>query len=343
MNPAAPSAPSFADVLADRSAPPRVLDGGLGTHLADRGLDVTGELWSAQILRERPEEVRAAHADFFAAGAQVATSCSYQVTADGLARAGAAPAELEQLLRASVDLARQAADAPAAAGTDGDARAEGSRGDGDPGAAPAVRGSALRLVAASIGPYGAGPGAGTEYDGAYGLSARELAAWHRPRLEILADTAADVLLAETVPSIREVEALAGELEGLRVPAMLSMTVREGALGDGTDLREAARVLRGSSLVAVGVNCCPVPDAVAALRILAEELDVPLLAYPNSGEVWDQVHRRWLPGEPGADLPGAVPQLAAAGARLIGGCCRVGPAQIARVAGAVAQQQGPSAG
>lgn len=311
MSPAARPPLPLPDALAREDLPPVVLDGGLGTHLADRGLDVTGVLWSAQILRDRPEEVRAAHADFFAAGAQVATTCSYQVTADGLAAAGAAPAEAEALLRASVDLARQAADA----------------------AGPGAQG-APRWVAASVGPYGAGPGAGTEYDGAYGIGVRELAAWHRPRLEILADTPADLLLAETVPSILEVEALLGELERIGRPAALSMTVRGDRLGDGTPLREAARLLRGSGLAAVGVNCCPVPDAVAAVEVLAEELDLPLLACPNSGEEWDHVRRRWLPGREGADLPAAVAALARAGARLIGGCCRVGPAQIGRVAAAV---------
>lgn len=65
-----------------------VLDGGLGTHLAARGNDISGELWSAAILNEHPDEVRAAHEDFFNAGAQVATTCSYQVTLMGLRRLG---------------------------------------------------------------------------------------------------------------------------------------------------------------------------------------------------------------------------------------------------------------
>ena len=72
---------------------------------------MTGQLWSAQILREKPAEIVAAHADFFDAGAQVATTCSYQVCADGLAAAGGNASEAEGLLRRSVDLARDAAQA----------------------------------------------------------------------------------------------------------------------------------------------------------------------------------------------------------------------------------------
>lgn len=285
---------------------PVVLDGGLGTHLADRGLDVTGALWSAEVLRSRPEEVRAAHRDFLDAGAQVLTTCSYQVSADGLAAVGADPTEAEDLLRTSVRLARETAD-----------EVEGPR-----------------WVVASIGPYGAGPGRGTEYDGDYGLTVAELRAWHRDRIAVLDDTGADLLLAETVPSIREVEALVDELDGRRTPAALSLTVRGTVLGDGTPVSEAARILAGSSLVAVGVNCCTVPDALTAHAILREHSDLPLMAYPNSGESWDHEARAWREGSAEQDLVASAPGLLGAGVRLLGGCCRVGPEQISRLATSV---------
>lgn len=300
---------NFRDALNAEGTGPIILDGGLGTHLADRGNDVTGELWSAQILMDRPDEVRAAHQDFFAAGAQVATTCSYQVSRDGLEQAGSA-GQFETMLRTSVALAKEAA-------TD---NAQDS----------------ARWVAASVGPYGAGPGAGTEYDGAYDLDAAELAQWHRERLAILAGTGADVIIFETVPSMAEVEALTLLAKDLELPAILSVNVRADergqiVLGDGTDLRVAAKLVAESGVWAgVGVNCCPVPQAVAALRILGEETGLPLSAYPNSGETWDHEARVWVPGTEGNDLPSAVPELIAAGARLIGGCCQVSPEQITRV-------------
>jgi homocysteine S-methyltransferase len=62
--------------------------------------------------------------------------------------------------------------------------------------------------------------------------------------------------------------------------------------------------------------------------------VPVVAYPNSGERWDAAARRWT-GTPG--LPAdAVRDWLDAGARLVGGCCRVGPAAIARLATVVDQ-------
>lgn len=287
-----------------------VLDGGLGTHLEARGNNITGALWSAQILRDRPEELLAAHTDFLRAGAQVATTASYQVTYGGLAETGGTVGEVEALLRRSVDVARRAVDTASRA---------------DP--------TTLRWVAASVGPYGAGPGLGTEYDGDYGLGAAELAAWHRPRIQILADAGADVLIAETVPSILEVEALAEDLADAALPALLSVTVADGRLRDGTLLTEVTRILDGVANVgAVGVNCCRAEDALDAVRTLAEDTDRPLIAYPNSGERWNRRTRAWEPRDPGGLTPvGAVPALLDAGVRLIGGCCRVGPREIEAMA------------
>ncbi|MCJ7858457.1 homocysteine S-methyltransferase [Corynebacterium kalidii] len=294
--------------MTDPSLPCLILDGGLGTHLADRGNDVTGSLWSAQILRDDPSEIVAAHRDFFAAGADVATTCSYEVTVGGLLHAGVPTAEVEDvaesLLRQSVQLAVHAA-------------------DGD------------HVIAASVGPYGAGPGQGTEYDGAYGLTAAQLAAWHRRRIGILADTGADLLFAETVPSVLEVEALAGELDRAGRPAVLSVTVTPGdgrMLSDGTDLQEVAAIVSGStSIRAVGVNCGSVADVLAGVRRLAEFTDLPLAAYPNSGERWDHVNRVWVPRETGGlGLIDAVPDFLEAGVHLLGGCCRVTPREITAI-------------
>ena len=69
------------------AAGPVVLDGGLSTELEARGHDVSSALWSARLLRDDPAAIVAAHAAFAAAGAQVATTASYQATVEGFARA----------------------------------------------------------------------------------------------------------------------------------------------------------------------------------------------------------------------------------------------------------------
>src|SRR3954451_3407678 len=176
---------------------PVVLDGGLSTELESRGHDVSSALWSARLLRDDPEAIVAAHAAFAAAGAQVATTASYQATLDGVAAAGIGGGEARRLIAASVHLAREG-------------QATG-RGEG--------------WVAGSVGPYGAFLADGSEYTGGYAdrLSVAELREVHRPRLDGLAEAAADVLACETVPAAAEAEALLAEVAALGVPAWLSLT------------------------------------------------------------------------------------------------------------------------
>ncbi|GAB7042089.1 MULTISPECIES: homocysteine S-methyltransferase [Catenuloplanes] len=284
----------FADALATG---PLVLDGGLATQLEAGGADLSGELWSARLLRDDPAAIVAAHTAYLRAGADVLTTASYQATLPGFARAGIAAPEAAALLHRSVALARETA-----------------------------RGRAW--VAASAGPYGAMLADGSEYRGNYGLSVRELAAFHRPRLEILAEAAPDVLALETVPDAREAEALLTALDGLGVPAWLSFTVAGTRTRAGQPLAEAVALTAGvDAIVAVGVNCCDPADAAAAVPVARQASGgKPVVVYPNSGETWDATARAWT-GDP---LPPEIPP----GAALVGGCCRVGPAAIEAVARAI---------
>jgi homocysteine S-methyltransferase len=193
-------------------------------------------------------------------------------------------------------------------------------------------------VAASVGPYGALLADGSEYTGAYGRSVAELRAFHRPRLQVLAEACAEVgdavLAVETIPSLAEVEALAAELDGLGVPAWLSVTPSGDRLRTGEPLLEAF-ALAGTvpEVVAVGVNCCEPDDVDRALELAATaDLGVPVIAYPNTGEGWDAKARAWT-GAPTLDADRAR-AWRDDGARALGGCCRVGPALLSLVAEAV---------
>ena len=282
-----------------------VADGGLATELEARGNDVSGSLWSARLLMDAPEQVRDAHLAFFRAGAVIATSASYQASFEGFARRGLGRRAAAGLMRRSVDLARAA-------------RAE-LAGDGR-----------TRWVAASAGPYGAALADGSEYRGRYGLSVRELAAWHRPRLEVLTEAGPDMLALETVPDIDEAEALATAVAGLGIPAWLSYTIAGERTRAGQSLAEAFAVAAdGPDVVAVGVNCCAPSDVPAAVAVAREVTGKPVIVYPNSGEEWDARRRAWT----GRSGYSAVQprQWIAAGAQIVGGCCRVRPADIAEIA------------
>ena len=78
------------------------LDGGLSTELEARGHDLSSALWSARLLRDDPAAIVAAHAAFAAAGAQVATTASYQATVEGFGAAGVDAAEARRLIASSV-------------------------------------------------------------------------------------------------------------------------------------------------------------------------------------------------------------------------------------------------
>jgi homocysteine S-methyltransferase len=286
-----------------------VADGGLATELEARGNDLSDTLWSARLLMDAPDEVRDAHLAFFRAGAVIATSASYQASFEGFERRGLDRRDAAGLMRRSVELAR-------------DARAE-MAGDGR-----------ARWVAASVGPYGAAQADGSEYRGRYGLSVRELAAWHRPRLEVLAEAGPDVLALETVPDIDEAEALMTAIAGLGVPAWLSYSIAGQRTRAGQPLAEAFAVASSvPEIVAVGVNCCAPADVLAAIAVARQVTGKPVIVYPNSGEQWDARRRAWT-GQSGYSR--AQPrQWIAAGAQIAGGCCRVRPADIAVIARAAA--------
>jgi homocysteine S-methyltransferase len=188
-------------------------------------------------------------------------------------------------------------------------------------------------VAASVGPYGASLAGGEEYRGRYGLSVAELRDWHRPRVEILADAGADVLALETVPDIDEAEALVDLVRELGMPAWLSYTIAGVHTRAGQPLADAFAVAAGvSEIVAVGVNCCAPTDVLAATKAARAASGKPVVVYPNSGEQWDGARRVWT-GR--ADFsPALAVSWVAEGTRIIGGCCRIRPADITAIATAV---------
>ncbi|MYW19090.1 homocysteine S-methyltransferase [Streptomyces sp. SID486] len=296
--------PRLADALAAGTV---VLDGGMSNQLESAGHDLGDELWSARLLAERPEAVTEAHLAYFLAGASVAITAGYQATFEGFGRRGIGRAETARLLAGSVELAREAA------------RQAVGRGVGRP-----------LWVAASVGPYGAMLADGSEYRGRYGLSVAELERFHRPRLEVLAAAAPDVLALETVPDADEAAALLRAVRGLGVPVWLSYTVDGLHTRAGQPLEEAfALAADADEVIAVGVNCCAPGDVGPAARIAARVTGRPVVAYPNSGEGWDAEARAWRGRT--TFSAGEVAVWRQAGARLIGGCCRVGPEAIAAIA------------
>jgi S-methylmethionine-dependent homocysteine/selenocysteine methylase len=237
----------------------------------------------------------------------VVTTASYQATFEGIARARLDARTTERLLRSSVELARS--------------------------------GAPDAWVAGSVGPFGALLADGSEYTGGYAtdLGVAGLRRFHRRRMQVLAEAGVDVLACETVPAAAEAEALVAEAQSLGVPIWLSLTTvvdDDGVVRTrrGEPAADVFAMAAGvDEVLAVGVNCT-YPSGVLSAVTTAAAFGKPVVVYPNSGEGWDASGRRWT-GEP-MRATDDVPRWVAAGARLVGGCCRIGPDQIREIAAAL---------
>ncbi|HMG88213.1 MAG TPA: homocysteine S-methyltransferase [Terracidiphilus sp.] len=290
-----------------------VLDGGMASELEYLGANINGPLWSAQVLEESPEKILAVHGAYIEAGADVIETASYQVSRMGYAEVGLDPARADAALLRSVALAREAA--------------------------IAFPGRRI-VVAASLGPYGAALHNGAEYHGNYTCTFNDLVEFHADRIKILANAsgreAPDLLAFETLPSLAEAEAIGQALAPHpELAAWFTFTCPDRVhVAHGELLRQcAAAVAAFPQTVTIGVNCTHptlIPALIAELRAAS---DKPIVVYPNSGEGWNAQNRCWT----GTSDPPAYGAMAmewlAAGAQIIGGCCRTRPAHIRQIADA----------
>ncbi len=292
-----------------------VLDGALATELERRGADLRDPLWSGRTLIERPDLVRAVHDAYFAAGADVAITATYQATFEGLARRGIDAAGAVALLQRAVSIATDSRDA---FWVD-----------------PANHRDRVRpLVAASVGPYGAFLNDGSEYRGAYSLDEAALVAWHQPRFDVLARSGADLLACETIPCASEARAVLRCLErhpGMR--AWISFSARDAAcISSGEPFAPiAAECGAHAQVVAVGINCTAPQHVASLVRAARAVTSARIVVYPNSGETWDAVAKCWVDTPCGESLVDGARAWYDAGATLIGGCCRTTPDDIRAVA------------
>ena len=280
-----------------------ITDGGLATSLEAAGHDTSGPLWSGRVLVEDPRAVMATHEAFVRAGANVVITASYQVTVDGLVRAGVRPSRAWRVIAGTVSLARGAGEQ---VGRD-------------------------VLVAASSGTWNALRGHGGEYRPMpTTVTVDELVGFHVERARILAEAGPDVLLFETLPGVREVRAAVDVAEHLEHDSWITVTTPDGAhTTDGEPLDRVTEVIRGSQHVtAVGVNCSAVHTIVPAMDRLAGA-GTPLIARPNAGATWRA--GAWRDPSTRAARTDEPATWWEAGATIVGGCCGTTPDDVAAIA------------
>ena len=267
---------------------------------------------------EQPELIRQVHFDYFAAGADVAITATYQATFEGFRRWGVDGEGASRLMRLSVQLAAEAREQFWA-----DRRNRVRR---------------LRpVIAASIGPYGAFLADGSEYSGDYGLSVGELMDFHRRRMAVLASSDADLLAFETIPCYVEAEALLRLLrEFPSSAAWLSFSCCDAShVCHGERFADCAALAEQSDqVVAIGLNCTAPRHVESLLGSARKRTEKLLLAYPNSGEKWDAAKQCWAADSGDTNFAEAAVQWYRAGARIVGGCCRTTPSHISAVSSTI---------
>lgn len=290
-----------------------ILDGGLATELENRGHDLNHRLWSARLLISNPEQIQEIHMAYLLAGANCLISASYQASIEGFMAEGLSRKKAEFLIKNTVTIAQDARDA----------FLESRQHFHDPDLTP--------LIAASIGPYGAYLADGSEYRGRYAVSSAALRSFHQSRWEILAQTSADLFACETIPSLEEAEVLRKIVDLTpEIYVWISFScIGPGHINDGTSIQEAISLFEGcKQVVAIGVNCTAPRFISSLIKKIAEcNLKVPIVVYPNSGEIYDAVEKKWQGKTDPLNFSLLAKEWYKLGAKLIGGCCRTGPEHI----------------
>ncbi len=292
---------------------PLLLDGGLATQLEAQGCDINNALWSASLLSTDRAAIVEASRAFLDAGAECIATASYQASRDGFRAQGLSVEEADRLMLSSVDLALKARDEFLGDNPDTDTEP---------------------LIAASIGPWGATQHDGSEYTGDYAIGEAGLRAFHKERLERLDATSVDVLAVETIPSRLEAKVLCELLRHCVTPSWVSFCCRDGQrLSDGTPVEDVAVLFdEHPTVLALGINCTPPRFVVSLIRRIRSALPgKAIVAYPNSGEHYDVTDGGWSGTVSPLDCGEAVSNWIDAGAAVVGGCCRMGPAHIRAMA------------
>lgn len=286
-----------------------ILDGALATELEYRGANLNHALWSAKVLSENPQLIQQVHTDYLLAGADIITTASYQASFEGFTRHGYNLQQAVELIRLSVVLAINA-------------RRETMK---------ILSNKIQPLIAASVGPYGASLADGSEYRGNYGVSVEALKAFHRDRMKVLIDAGADLMACETIPCIDEAMALTELLaEFPRVQAWISFSCKDDAhISSGESFSDAIQSINQcSQVIAAGVNCTAPQFIESLIKIAATNTNKHIVVYPNKGESWDADTKCWIPGSSHhSRFIDDATKWFAAGAKIIGGCCRTTPGDI----------------
>ncbi len=289
-----------------------LLDGGTGSELQRRGVDVSRRTpdggigaWSATANVDAPDAVRAVHEDYLRVGADIITTNSFWSNRTRLARLGEAD-RMEEYTRVSVELAREAVDAN---GSDA-------------------------YVAGSM-----APPTGRPVPGNLEVVSDDLAGEFRDQAAVLAEAGSDLILLEYVSTVEEATTLVSVAAETGLPVFLGLKHFDaaGTMASKEDAVDAVHAIEDLPVAAVLDMCSPPEEITAVFPRVREAFDGPIGAYANIGYWGDSkapsdATRQWHRIDVGENSPDRYAEYArgwlAEGAHIIGGCCASGPEHIA---------------
>ncbi|WP_199444307.1 homocysteine S-methyltransferase family protein [Umezawaea beigongshangensis] len=292
-----------------------LLDGGVATELQRRGVPVAAPWWTtrAVLTGQKRDVLRAVHEDHVAAGAEVITANTFRCNLRALERNGLEDAGLAWMVHAAVGVATAVRNA-----SSGRVRVAGS-------VAPVEDCYRPDLVPPDD----------------------ELRAEHRWLVVELVRAGVDLVLVETMNSVREARIAVGEAVTAGATTWASFVCGPDArLLSGEPLAEAARAVTGEGAAAVLVNCTRPDDVEACLAVLGEVAGVPFGASPNVEDragLPDGGHvDRHVPAVlgPAQFATSAARWRSEFGASVLGGCCGTTPEHLAAAAKAVSAVPAP---
>ena len=282
-----------------------LLDGSVGQELVKQYGEKPTPLWSTEIMLKDPNMVSDIHSTYFEAGATIATTNSYTILRDRL-KHFALEHEVHNLWNSSVAAACKARD---------------KFGSG--------------RIAGSIGPLRA------SYRPDICPPVEEASSIYKEKVESIAPMV-DILLVETVCSLKQAEGVLAATDNSNKPVWISFSVDDNdgtKLRSGENLEDVKAVINNHFVEAVLINCSP-PEVVGNALSILSKMGLTFGAYANG---FSKISSDFLKTRPTVDALTARKDLGPEeysnfvtnwirnGASIVGGCCEIGPTHISKIA------------
>ncbi|MDW4185283.1 MAG: homocysteine S-methyltransferase [Staphylococcus saprophyticus] len=290
---------------------PLVLDGGLATTLEQAGCSLKTSLWSSEVLKNNPTQIKQAHQAFTDVGADILLTSTYQASYQTFSDIGVKATEIDQLYNTAVNQIMEAT-------TD------------------------TQVIVGSLGPYGAYLSDGSEYTGAYDLSKEDYFQFHKTRIEALVKRGINDFVFETVPNFEEIKAIVEYIvpHYTNQTFWLSVTVNEdGDLSDDTEFEKLCAYIKqyAERIPVFGINCSSVAGINKAISKGLKNVPQTIALYPNGGAQYNAVEKEWESVGNQGLIVEQIPDWLDQGVKIVGGCCQTTPENIKSIKEAIETQ------